>query len=241
MLKLHELLRVGAPFQVDGQLQAGQVGLVPHVGHFPELAGLDELGHLVQDGLHGGGVGDLVDLDEVVRLHIPPLGPDLEGPPAGGIDGRQLLPVVEQLAPGGEVRGQDGVQQVALRVADAGDGPVTHLPQVEPAEVGGHAHGDAHVGRHQDVGEGGGQEQGLGEGAVVVGDEVHHVLVDVPEELLADGVQLHLGVPGGGVGHVPGIDLAKVALGVHRGVEEGPVSPGEADHGLIDGRVPVGV
>ena len=238
---LHELVRVGAPFQVDGQLQAGQVGLVPHVGHFPELAGLDELGHLVQDGLHRGGVGDLVDLDEVVRLHIPPLGPDLEGAPAGGVDGGQLLPVVEELAPGGKVRGQDGVQQVALRVADPGDGPVAHLRQVKPAEVGGHAHGDAHVGRDQNVGEGGGQEEGLSESPVVVGDKVHHVFVDVPEELFADAVQLDLGVPGGGVGHVPGVDLAEVALGVHRRVEEGAVPLGQADHGLIDGRVPVGV
>ena len=55
---LHELVRVGAPLQVNGQLQTRQVGLIPHVGHLPDLAQLDELGHLVQDGLGGGGVGE---------------------------------------------------------------------------------------------------------------------------------------------------------------------------------------
>ncbi len=220
---LHELLRVGAPFQVDGQLQAGQVGLVPHVGHFPELAGLDELGHLVQDGLHRGGVGDLVDLDEVVRLHIPPLGPDLEGPPAGGIDGRQLLPVVEQLAPGGKVRGQDGVQQVALRVADPGDGPVSHTSaRLNPQRLEAIPTAMPMLAETRMLGKEVGSRRGSVFSVVVVGDKVHHVLVDVPEELFADPVQLGLGVAGGGVGHVPGIDLAEVALGVHRGWRRAP-------------------
>ena len=34
---------------------------------------------------------------------------------------------------------------------------------------------------------------------------------------------------------------AEVALGVHQGVEQGPVAPAQADHGVVDGRVPVGV
>ena len=53
--------------EVDGQLQAGQVRLVAHVGDLPDLAGLDQFGHFVHDGLGGGGVGDLVDLDADFR------------------------------------------------------------------------------------------------------------------------------------------------------------------------------
>ena len=64
----HELIRVGAPFEVDGQLQTGEISLVPHVGNFLDLARLDQLRHLVHNGLRGGGVGNLIDLDEVFAL-----------------------------------------------------------------------------------------------------------------------------------------------------------------------------
>ena len=65
---------------------AGEVRLVPHVGDLPGAAGLDELRHLVQNGLHGGGVGNLVDLDEVLLFDIAVLGPDLHAAPAGVVD-----------------------------------------------------------------------------------------------------------------------------------------------------------
>ena len=63
---LHELVGIGAALEVDGQLEAVEVGLVAHIGDLADLARLDELGDLVHDGLGGGGVGDLIDLDEVV-------------------------------------------------------------------------------------------------------------------------------------------------------------------------------
>ena len=48
---LHELVRLDAALEVDGQLQAGQVGLVAHIGDLADFARLDELGDLVDDGL----------------------------------------------------------------------------------------------------------------------------------------------------------------------------------------------
>ncbi|CAN4006748.1 DUF6514 domain-containing protein, partial [Dysosmobacter welbionis] len=81
-----QLVRVHAPLQVDGQFQAGEVRLVPHVGDLFRPARLDELRHLVQDGLHGGGVGDLVDLDEILLFDVAVLGPDPDAAPAGLID-----------------------------------------------------------------------------------------------------------------------------------------------------------
>ena len=91
------------------------------------------------------------------------------------------------------------------------------------------------------IGEGGGQQGGLLHGPVVVVHKVHRVLVNVPEELAADGVQPHLGIPAGRPGHVPGVHLAEVALGVHQGVEQCAVAPGEAHHSVVDGGVAVGV
>ena len=69
---------------------------------------------------------------------------------------------------GGEVGGFQGVQQVGLRVLDPGDGSGADLFQVEAAQVGGHADGDALVGVHQNVGIGGGEQGGLEHGGVVV-------------------------------------------------------------------------
>ncbi len=91
------------------------------------------------------------------------------------------------------------------------------------------------------VGEGGGQQGRLLHGVVVVVHEVHGVAVDVPEQLIADRGQLGLRVPGGSPGHVPGVDLAEVALGVHKRRQQGAVAPGEAHHGVVDGGVAVGI
>ena len=110
---------------------------------------------------------------------------------------------------------------------------------MEAAQVGGHAHGDALVGGYQHVWKGGGQKGGLLEGAVVVGDKVHRILVDVPEELGADGIQPDFRIAGGRPGHIAGVHLAEIALGVHQRVEEGSIAPGEADHGVVDGLVAV--
>ena len=39
---LHQLLRVRPPLQVDGQLQARQVRLIPHICNFPDFPGSDQ-------------------------------------------------------------------------------------------------------------------------------------------------------------------------------------------------------
>ena len=123
----HEHRRVGPPLQVDGQLQAVEIRLVPHIGDLLDPARLHQLRHLVQDGLHSGGVGDLIDLDDVVRLDVPPLGPQAHRAPARAVDLRQRGPVIQQLAPGGEVGGLQNAQQVHAGVPQVGDGGVAHL------------------------------------------------------------------------------------------------------------------
>ena len=237
----HQLLRVRAALEVDGQLQARQVRLVPHVADLADFPGLDELGDLVEDDLDGGGVGDFIEFDEVCLLVIPPPGADLHAAPAGAVQLPQLRRVADDLAPGGEIRSQQCGGHVVVRVFQQGDGGVAHLPQVEAADLGRHAHGDALVGGHQHVGEGGGQQGRLLHGVVVVVHKVHGVAVQVPEQLRADGGQLCLGVPAGGIGHVPGVHLAEVALAVHEGVQQGFVALGQAHHGLVNGLVAVGV
>ena len=115
------------------------------------------------------------------------------------------------------------------------------LVEVEAADIGRHGDADALIGRHQDVGERGGQQARFLHGAVVAVHEVDRVLVDVLEDLGADGGELGLGVTRGGVGQVARVVLAEVALGLHERREQRLVARGEADHRLVDGAVAVRV
>ena len=238
---LHELVGVGAALEVDGKLEAVQVGLVAHVADLADLVGLDELGDLVEDDLGGGGIGDLIDLDHVPLFDIAPFCPQAERAAARLVDLQHLRRIVEDLAARREIRGRERVEQVHVRVFDERDRRAADLGEVKRADVRRHTDGDAHVGRDEDVREGRRQKDRLLHGAVVVVDKVDGVGVDVAEELLTDRLELRLGVAGGGVGHIAGVDLAEVALGVDEGVQQRLVAAGEADHGLIDGSVAVRV
>ena len=101
---LHDLLGICAALEVDGELQAAEVGLVAHVGHLTQLARLDEFGHLVDDGLDGRGIRDLIDLDDVFLRQVPPAGAHLHAAAAGAVDLGHLVTVVQDLAAGRKVR-----------------------------------------------------------------------------------------------------------------------------------------
>ena len=237
----HQLVRVHAPLQVDGQLQATEVRLVPHVTDLLDLAGLHQLRHLVQNDLDGGGIRDLVDLDDVLAPVIAPAGADLQAAASRGVDAAQVIAIADDLAAGGKVRRQQRGGDVVVGIFQKGDGGVAHLAQIEAADLAGHAHGDALIGGHQHVGIRGGQQRRFLHGVVVVVHEVHGVTVQVAEQLGADGGQLRLRVAAGGVGHIPGVHLAEVALAVHKGVQQGFVALGQTHHGLVDGLVAVGI
>ena len=237
----HQLIRVHAPLQIDGQLQSGEVGLIPHIRDLFRLARLDQLRHLVQNGLYRSGVGDLVNFQQVLVLHIAVLGPHPDAAPARIVNIPNGIGVKDQLAAGGEIRGQQCLRQVAVRVFQIGHCSIADLFQVKAAELGGHTHGDAAVGGYQNIGEGGGQQRRLLHGVVIVIHEVHGVAVDVLEDLAADGGELCLRIPGGGPGHIPGIGLTKVALGVHKRRQQSAVALGETHHRIVDGGVTVGI
>ena len=194
----HELIRVRAPLEVDGQLQSGEVRLVPHIGDLLGLARLDELRHLVQNRLYRGGIGNLINFNKVFILDIAVLGPHPDAAPAGIVNIPKGAAVRDQLAAGGKIRGQQRFRQVAVRVFQVGHRSIADLFQVETAELGGHANGNAAVGRYQNIGEGGGQQRRFLHGVVIVIHEVHGIAVDVLEDLPADGGELRLRVPGSG-------------------------------------------
>ena len=235
----HQLFRVSAALEVDGDLEAGKVGLVTHVRDLAHLAGLDQLRDLVDDGLDRGRVRDFRNLDEVFLFVVLPLGTDLERAAAGGVNRAHLALVENQLAAGREVGRGQGRKNVVLRVFDALDGRAADLAEVEAAEVRGHADRDAGVRGNEDIREGRGQQGRLFHLAVVVVHEIHRVRVDVAEQLGADAVALSLGVSRRGERHIARIDLAEVALGVHERRQKRLVAARQAHHGFVDGGVAV--
>ena len=238
---LHQLFRIRTALEVNREAQAVQVRLVAHVIDLADLPRLDQLGHLVQDGLAGRRIGNLGDLDQILLLQIAPAGTDGNTPPPGTVDRLHSGTVIENLAAGRKIRGRHQTQQIRLAVAQQGDGCRADLIQVEAADLTCHADRNAGVGGDQHIGKGRRQQDRLLHAAVIVVDKVNGILVDVVEYRCTDLCELGLGITGGGIGHVTGIDLAEVPFGVHEGRQKGLVARGQADHGLIDGSIPVGI
>ena len=132
---LHELVRVRAALQVDGELQTVQVGFVAHIADLADLICLDQLGDFVQNDLRGRRVGDLVDLDHVPVLDIAPLCPQAERAAARLVDLLHLGRIVENFAARREIRGRKRVQQIRVRVFDERDRRAADLGQIERADI----------------------------------------------------------------------------------------------------------
>ncbi len=237
----HQLVGIGAALEIHRQLQAAQIALITHIAQLPELTGAHQLRHLVHDRLDGGGVRDLVDLDEIFLLVIAPAAAQAQGAAARFIDPAQLRLVQHQLSAGGKIRRQKRGGDIVPGIFQQSHRGVAHLAQIEAADLARHTYGDSQIGAHQHVGERGGQKRGLGGGVVVVGHEIHRVAVQIPKQLRAHGRELRLGIAAGGVRHVTGIDLAEVALAVHKRQQQRLVTAGKAHHGVVNGGVAVGV
>ena len=145
------------------------------------------------------------------------------------------------ISAGREVGHGHVLEQVAIGVLQVVHGGSADLVEVEAADVGRHGDADALVGRDEDVGERGGQQTRLLHGAIVAVDEVDRVLVDVLEDLGADGGELGLGITRGGVAQIARIVLAKVALRLHEGGEQRLVAGCQTHHRLVDCGVAVRV
>ena len=237
----HYLLGIGAALEIDGELQAAQVRLIAHIADLAELARLDELGDLVDDRLAGGGIRDLIDLDDVLLRHKAPARPHLHAAASGAVDLAHLRLIEQHLAARREVRCGQGGENVVLGVLQQLDRGLADLLEIKSADLARHADGNAGVRRDKHVRERRRQQRRLLHGAVVVVHEVHGVAVDVAEELIADRRELGFGVTGGRPCHIAGVDLAEVALGIHKGRQQRAVALGKAHHRIVDRGVAVRV
>ena len=216
------------------------VGLIPQVLQPGQLLVAHLGGDLLQDPVAGHLIGQMGD-DDVALLQLVAGAlaqaavsglvelPDLLG---GGDDGRR----------GGIVRAGDEGHQLGhagpgmVQEVDAGP---RHLPQVVGRDIGGHAHGDARRPVEQQVGQAGGQNSRLLQGAVEVGLPVHRALAQLAEQDLGVGGQPRLGVAHGGegLGFVGG---SPVTLAVDERIAVGE-GLGHKHHGLVAGGVAMGV
>ena len=151
----HQLFAVAAALEVDGQLEAVEVGFVAHVGDFLDPAVFDQRDDDGLDFFQRGGVRNLRDLDAVGRLIVGILGAHLEAAAAGGIDFLELLAVVQQQAAGRKIGRLEDVEHLVAGdrfILNERRRHVADFAEVERADCARHPDGDARVGRHQHVG-----------------------------------------------------------------------------------------
>ena len=89
---VHQLVRVDAPLEVDGDFQAVQADFVAHVSDFPHPAAFDQIRQLGDDGLHGGGKGNFGDVNAVGGLVVGIDAADFHAAPTGFVDFLQSPP-----------------------------------------------------------------------------------------------------------------------------------------------------
>ncbi len=242
---------------LDDDAHAVTVRLVAHVGDAVDLAALDEVGDLLQQGRlvdlvgdgrgHDGGAAAARLLEGHLGLHhdtATPVGVHV----ADGVDllplpGHRIAPAV--VAEDHAARGQVGTEEV---LAELGGGEVRivderlrgahDLAQVVWRDVGGHAHGDAGRAVDEQVGQLRRQDGRLHARAVVVLDEVDGVLVDVGQDLGGDGRHARLGVAHGR--RRVAVHGAEVALSIDEREAQREVLR-KAHQGVVDGLVAVGM
>ncbi len=242
-------LVLGAALEADDDAHAVAVGLVAELvardvgdGAVVDQVGdaLDELGlvDLVGDLGDDDGLASAGDvLDGTLGAHDEAATARLVRAGDGGL--------AEDVSAGGEVGAENVVEaevevgaRLVLGFVDEGDAGVDDFGEVVRRDVGGHADGDAGAAVDEEVGNPGGEDRGFERGLVVVGGEVDGVGVDVGQHLASDASEAALGVTHGG-GRVA-IDGAEVALAIDHWITQAEVLR-EADHGVVDGGVAVGM
>ncbi len=229
--------------QVDNDVDAVAVGRVVDVGNFRQLLVAHQLAQLLQQALAVHHVGNFLHhngVAAVFALFYGALGAHGEVAMAGFIGVQNALTAGDDAA-GREVGAGHNLQQFLgghIGVVEHEASGVDGFPQVVRGNVGGHTHGDAVGAVHQQVGETGRQHLRLLQAFVVVGLEVYGFLLQVAQQFHGGLVQARLGVTHGGGGVT--VDGAEVAVAVNQRQTHAE-GLGQAHHGVVHGRVAMGV
>ena len=229
--------------QLDDDAHALPVGFIPQVGDPFQGLVLYQVGDALDEFRLVHLVGNLGDHDPVLVLghgfHVG-LGPHLHHTPACGIslaDAGQP----QDLGARREIRPLDGRHQLVnggIRMVDEHNAGIHHFAQVVGRNVGGHAHSDPggsidEQGRHL-----GWQHRGFLQGFIVVGDEVHRILFDIPQHFHGDLAHPHFRVPHGSR-RIP-VHRTEVPVAVHHQIPGGEIL-GQTHDGIVHRRIPMGM
>jgi hypothetical protein len=234
---------IGVPLELDHETRLPTGGVVLGPADSVELPAVNKVGDLLLDDLDRRLVREFGDDDPRGSTRLFDLGhrPHLHGPLTGPVGVEDPL-ATEDGGSRREVGALHELHQIVRRrlgILDDVQGGVDHLAQVVGRNVGGHAHGDALRAVDKEVGEAGGQDHRLFVGPVVVGDEVHRLLVDAGQQLERQRGQPAFGVAHGRRSFVrPG--APEVAVAVDERVAQAEVLD-HPDQRVVDGHVTVRV
>ena len=115
---------------------------------------------------------------------------------------------------------------------------VHHFAKVVGWNIGRHAHCDPRRTVDQQIGEAGGKHRRLLKAVVVVGGEIHRVLIDIGQHVEGHFAHPRLGIPVGGGGMA--VDRTKVSVPIYKRIPQGKVLR-HPDHRVVHRGVAVGM
>ena len=231
---LHQLIGVCAALQVDRDLESVQTRLVSNVGDFLHLALLHKVDDLFHNGFNSRCRRDLGNIDAVCGFIIRVARAHLDAAAACFVDLLHRRAVENDLPAAREVRRLHRRKNVVLRVTNELRRRGAHFGEVKRANGRRHADRNARVCVDEHRGERRRQQRWLFHRTVVIVDKIHGVLVDIAEQLAADGVKARFRVTGSRPRHVTGIKLTEVALRVHIRVQKRLVAAGKTHHRVVN-------
>ena len=238
---------VGHRILLQGNLHHHAVavaGVVVDAADAGDDAGLGLLANLGHHVRLVDAIGDFRHPDEKAARplhgdHLS-LAPQSDAALPGGVELAHALQAVDDAA-GGEIRPRQDLHEFLqgdVGIVDEGHRRVDGLPQVVGGHVGGHAHADSLGPVHQEIGEGGRQDNWLHLLPVEGLPHVHGLLVQIRQEGLSRLVHLAFGIPVGGR-PVP-IHGAEISVSHNQRDAHGEVL-GHANDGFVDGGISVGM
>ena len=153
----HESVRVCSALEIYRYLEASEVCLVAHIIYLTDLSRFYQLCSLVYYDLCRCGIGDLIDLYDILLGDISPSGPDFESPASGPVDLLHLGSRVNDLASGGKVGSRHGLKNIIIRVKQIVYSRFTDFVQIKAADLACHTDCNACVCRDQDIRESSGK------------------------------------------------------------------------------------
>ena len=234
--------RRGLPLEFNDQ-PAMLIRLIAHRGNFRDDLFVDEIGDLLfQTGAIDveRNLGDDQLLTVALHLLDPDAPAQLETALARGKIILNALHAAEKSA-GREVRSLDEFHQLRnrnFRLINLGTDAINDFAQIVGRHVRGHAYGDAGAAIDQQIWKRGGKHGRLSEALVVVGNEIHRVLIHVGHQQSAQMGQPRLGITHGRRRVV--FDGTEISLAIHEFLAHRP-GLGHMHQGGVNHRFAMGM